>query len=245
MKKSAFNRIIIWTIVTLVLIATLVVGIIALKALSHNVFEEFSKVNVFSMENADKFVDGEATFQPSDVTSINANWFDGEIKVVYADTNEIKIEEDYDDPDAPQMCWYLENGKLELSGECTEVCQYYAFFFGIANNITHSKLLKTLIDDFGPKRAEDNKYPEIYPANAFIGNYLRLDILMQYGEYDKALENIKGYFYYMAQRTGTLWEHTGTTASCDHGFASYVICWLDKLKKLGKIQVTNYVVTFA
>lgn len=114
MKKSAFNRIIIWTIVTLVLIATLVVGIIALKALSHNVFEEFSKVNVFSMENADKFVDGEATFQPSDVTLINANWFDGEIKVVYADTNEIKIEEDYDDPDAPQMCWYLENGKLEL-----------------------------------------------------------------------------------------------------------------------------------
>ncbi len=127
-----------------------------------------------------------------------------------------------------------ENGVLVNTNECTEVCQYYAFFFDIADKQSHPQLLKTLIDDFGPKRAENNKYPKIYPANAFIGNYLRLDILMKYGEYDKALENIKDYFYYMAERTGTLWEHTGTTASCDHGFASYVICWLDKLKNGGR-----------
>lgn len=125
------------------------------------------------------------------------------------------------------------NGKLKLSGECTEVCQYYAFFFGIADKKKHPKLLETLINDFGPKREKKNKYPNIYPANAFIGNYLRLDILMRYGEYKKVLENIEDYFYYMAERTGTLWEHTGTTASCDHGFASYVICWLDELKKKG------------
>lgn len=127
------------------------------------------------------------------------------------------------------------NGKLELTGECTEVCQYYAFFFGIADKKTHSKLLETLINDFGPNRLKNNKYPSIYPANAFIGNYLRLDILMRYGEYKKVLENIEDYFYYMAERTGTLWEHTGTTASCDHGFASYVICWLDELKKKGAL----------
>ena len=126
-----------------------------------------------------------------------------------------------------------QNGVLVNSNECTEVCQYYAFFFGIADKISHPTLLKTLINDFGPQRTKNNKYPNIYPANAFIGNYLRLDILMQYGEYNKAFENIKGYFYYMAERTGTLWEHTGTTASCDHGFASYVICWLDELKKKG------------
>lgn len=125
------------------------------------------------------------------------------------------------------------NGELDLTGECTEVCQYYAFFFGIADKQNHSKLLKTLIDDFGPKREKQNKYPKVYPANAFIGNYLRLDILMRYGEYEKVLENIVDYFHYMAKRTGTLWEHTGTTASCNHGFASYVICWLDALKKKG------------
>jgi alpha-L-rhamnosidase len=26
----------------------------------------------------------------------------------------------------------------------------------------------------------------------------------------------------MAEQTGTLWEHEGTRASCNHGFASYV-----------------------
>jgi alpha-L-rhamnosidase len=26
----------------------------------------------------------------------------------------------------------------------------------------------------------------------------------------------------MAERTGTLWEHMGTQASCNHGFASYL-----------------------
>ncbi len=128
-----------------------------------------------------------------------------------------------------------EDGSLVLSGERTEVCQYYAFFFDIANSKTHPALLKTLIESFGPQRPKTGAYPEIYPANAFIGNYLRLDILMRYGEYEKALENITDYFYYMAKATGTLWEHTGATASCDHGFASYVICWLDELKKKGLV----------
>ncbi len=127
------------------------------------------------------------------------------------------------------------NGKLYLTGECTEVCQYYAFFFGIADDITHSELLKTLIEKFGPQRVKTGDFANVYFANAFIGNYLRLDILMRYGEYGKVLDDITDYFYYMAETTGTLWEHTGATASCDHGFASYVICWLDALRKKGII----------
>ncbi len=120
------------------------------------------------------------------------------------------------------------NGELALSGESTEVCQYYAFFFNIADKESHGKLLESLIEHFGPSR--DSKYENIHPANAFIGNYLRLEILMGYGEFRKALENISDYFSYMAERTGTLWENTGATASCNHGFASYVLCWLDELK---------------
>lgn len=114
MKKSAFNRIIIWSIVTVVLIATLVVGIFGVKVLSNNVSEALSNIGGFQIENAELYTDGEATFKASDVNSINANWFDGEIKIVYADTDEVKIEEDYDDPDAPQMCWFLDKGELEL-----------------------------------------------------------------------------------------------------------------------------------
>ena len=125
------------------------------------------------------------------------------------------------------------DGKLVFPNECTEVCQYYAFFFGIATKETHRDLLETLIRDFGPDRDLATCHPEIYPANAFIGNYLRLDILLEEGYYSTLLENIKGYFGYMAERTGTLWEHVGSTASCNHGFASYVLCILDALKAKG------------
>lgn len=122
-----------------------------------------------------------------------------------------------------------QNGKLALSGERTEACQYYAFFSGIATPQTHEWLWKTLVNDFGYDRANTGKFPEIYPANAFIGNYLRLDLLDRYGYHDALYNNIKGYFEYMADRTGTLWELVSDVASCDHGFASHVICWMRSL----------------
>ena len=76
---------------------------------------------------------------------------------------------------------------------------------------------------------KENKYPEIHPANAFIGNYLRLDLLDRYGYHDELYDNIKGYFEYMADRTGTLWELVSDNASCNHGFASHVIHWMKSL----------------
>lgn len=124
-----------------------------------------------------------------------------------------------------------QDGKLIPTGERTEVCQYYAFFFGAATPESHPELLKILLEDFGPDRKNTGAWPQIHPANAFIGNYLRLDILTKLGYYDKVRQNIEGYFLYMAEKTGTLWENIGDTASCNHGFASYVLCWLDKLEK--------------
>jgi len=129
--------------------------------------------------------------------------------------------------------FYIDNavrvdGKLELSNERTEVCQYYAFFFNIATPNSHKKLFETLLNDFGPSRKINNKHPEIYFANSFIGNYLRLDILSRYGYGKKVLEDISGYFYVMSQKTGTLWEHDAEVASCDHGFTSVVTYWLLK-----------------
>ena len=123
-----------------------------------------------------------------------------------------------------------ENGELVLSGECTECCQYYMFFFDVASPETHPKLWKTLTEDFGPYRVKEGKYPNIHPANAFIGNYLRLDILYRYGLHSQLLDEIKGYFLYMAEKTGTLWENISDTASCNHGFASYVAYWLINIR---------------
>ena len=136
---------------------------------------------------------------------------------------------------------YGEDGKAHLSGECTEACQYYAFFCGVATPEGNPVLWERLLNDFGPYRvkkgewpnlADDAKWKHIYPANAFIGNYLRLDLLCRYGEHEKLLENIRGYFLKMAELTGTLWENDTPTASCNHGFASHVVYWMEKLSLL-------------
>ena len=124
---------------------------------------------------------------------------------------------------------YRRDGKLELSGERTEACQYYAFFCGIATPESHPWLWNTLVNDFGPDRVKKGVYPEIWVANAFIGNYLRLDLLDRYGCHEALYENIKGYFTYMADKTGTLWELTADQASCNHGFASHVLYWMEHL----------------
>ncbi len=76
---------------------------------------------------------------------------------------------------------------------------------------------ETLLHDFGYDRATRGLYPEIYPANAFIGNYLRLDLLDRYGCREALYDNIKGYFTYMADKTGTLWENVVTTPPATTG----------------------------
>ena len=125
---------------------------------------------------------------------------------------------------------YQPDGTLALSGKCTEVCQYYMFFFGVASEETHPELWNTLVTEFGPDRREKGLHPEIYPANAFIGNYLRLELLHTHGRNEQLLAETKGYFLYMAERTRTLWENDTDFASCNHGFASHAAYWLLRIR---------------
>ncbi|MBR1609489.1 MAG: hypothetical protein IJ678_07740 [Kiritimatiellae bacterium] len=124
--------------------------------------------------------------------------------------------------------WFRDNavrgadGALAAEDHRSETCQYYMFFFGVATPQSHPALWRTLLDDFGPGRAATGKHAEIAPSNAFIGNFLRLELLSRAGLGRKLFEESKGYFGYMAARTGTLWEMTGDAASCNHGFASHV-----------------------
>lgn len=104
----------------------------------------------------------------------------------------------------------------------TETCQYYAFFTGTATPDTYPVLWDRLVREFGPQREKNGSWPEIYPSNAFIGNYLRMILLVRYGYYRQMLNESIDYFYYMADKTGTLWEHVSDTASCNHGFTSYI-----------------------
>jgi alpha-L-rhamnosidase len=115
-----------------------------------------------------------------------------------------------------------ENGKLKPTANTTEVCQYYAFYFDIVNPDSHPVLWKKLVTEFGPNRDDKTVYPNVFRANAFMGNYMRMDLLSRYRLQSQMLLEIQDYFFYMADKTGTLWEHAGSYASCNHGFASYI-----------------------
>ena len=54
-----------------------------------------------------------------------------------------------------------------------------------------------------------------------------LSLLFREGLHERLRDDIVGYFYNMAKRTGTLWENDTEVASCNHGFASHVLLWLD------------------
>ena len=115
------------------------------------------------------------------------------------------------------------DGSLKVDTESTETCQYYAFFFGTATPERYPELWARMRDDFGPKRKQTKKWEKVSFSNAFIGNYLRLEILSAAGLSAQTLDETKGYFYGMAEKTGTLWENDTTVASCCHGFASHVV----------------------
>nr|WP_308628901.1 hypothetical protein [uncultured Eisenbergiella sp.] len=133
------------------------------------------------------------------------------------------------------------NGKLVRQPDATEVCQYYAFFFGIAQKKEYPALYSCLMDEFGPDRESRGLHPDIWPANAFIGNYLRMELLSQAGRPAQLLREAREYFDYMALKTGTLWENTGDYASCNHGFASHILhCFYRDI--LGVAGIENHLI---
>ena len=148
--------------------------------------------------------------------------------------------------------WFCDNalrqkdGALKLSGECTETCQYYAFYFGVATQERYPELYRRLMTEFGPERQKRGLYPRIWPSNAFIGNYLRLEWLSREGRSRQVQDEIVGYFSGMAERTGTLWELVQENASCCHGFASHTAVAIARdIVGVRKVDAAAKVVDFA
>ena len=141
---------------------------------------------------------------------------------------------------------YDEKGNKITPEDITEVCQYYAFFTGIATKEEYLELLEIIANDFGAGHKCEKTHPGVYPANAFIGNYLRMEVLSQNGYRKQIINEIKEYFDYMAKLTGTLWENDSTGASCNHGFASHVVRFIfrdclgvDKIDEINKKVYLN------
>lgn len=112
------------------------------------------------------------------------------------------------------------DGKLVRQSNTSEACQYYAILFGDVDpdQPAYSYLKEQLISGFIPHPDDDRKF---VPVNAFIGLYLRLLALLKLGYYDLLLEDVKGFFGGMVEKTNTLWEYRQQRGSYDHGFASF------------------------
>ena len=116
-----------------------------------------------------------------------------------------------------------ENGVLQRQNNCSEACQYYAILFAGIDLLDdkYAELRRLVLDVFGAQRTE--AHPEIAEINAFIGAYLRLEVLLKLEQYDLVLRDVKDLFGSMGDVTGTLWEYRQPHGSRDHGFASYAL----------------------
>lgn len=121
-----------------------------------------------------------------------------------------------------------EAGFLQRQEHSSEACQYYAVLFGGVDieADTYRELKKLILEVFGAERK--GEMPEIMEINMFIGAYLRMETLLQMGEYELLLSDVKSFFGAMEQYTGTLWEHRQHRGSQDHGFASYALVVIEE-----------------
>ncbi|MBQ4269422.1 MAG: hypothetical protein IJB97_07240 [Clostridia bacterium] len=113
-----------------------------------------------------------------------------------------------------------ESGSLRLQGHITETCQYYAFLTKVATKDAFPALYETLRDRLGPRRAPD-AFPNMGKPNIIPGLLARETVLLDYGETEQVLSEVKDVFFVMAERYQTLWEMVGNYASCNHGIAAY------------------------
>ncbi len=113
-----------------------------------------------------------------------------------------------------------ENGIPRLLGHLTETCQYYAFLTKVATKETFPSLYETLRDRLGPRRKAD-EFADIEKPNIIPGLLARETVLLDNGEPEQVLSEVKDIFFVMAEHYQTLWEMVGDYASCNHGIAAY------------------------
>lgn len=114
-----------------------------------------------------------------------------------------------------------EDGTFTNTKNVSEANQYYAVLFGGIDleDRKYYPLKRLIIDDFNHFAPGDRIF---CPKNAFIGLYLRMNVLMNLGNGKLLYENLIAFFSDMSRETGTLWEYRERKESLDHGFASYV-----------------------
>lgn len=115
-----------------------------------------------------------------------------------------------------------EDGVLENAPHVSEAGQYYAALFGKLDlDSAKFTAFKAGLQDGFTAFASRRKDMEFCAVDAFIGFYLRLNVLLEMGDPALMDQNLKAFFGGMCATTGTLWEYKTPHKSLDHGFASY------------------------
>lgn len=118
------------------------------------------------------------------------------------------------------------DGELVTTDEISQTTQYYALKFEtVPEGDERFERLKAVISN--GNESEFERFGKVEPANVLPGLYIKTELLLRWGEYERLSREIKKYFLTMAHSTSTLWERKNGKCSLDHGFASY-ICVLIK-----------------
>lgn len=111
-----------------------------------------------------------------------------------------------------------ENSRLVTTKNISEACQYYAFFFGVAD--VESDLYKKLFVNGYEQFVKERDALWISPSGFIHGLLLRLCILSRDEFLDELYDDVIQFYYAMSARTGTLWEHPELRWSLNHGINS-------------------------
>ena len=115
-----------------------------------------------------------------------------------------------------------DRNRLVPTENTTEACQYYALFCEVVTPQSHPEFWHRLCDEFSPQQRSAGAYANVPPANVFIGNYLRFELLSQERRCGQLINEVSDLYMPMVKITGTLWEFFKPKASCNHGFGSYI-----------------------
>lgn len=136
MRKSAKNRIIVWSVISAVLIGVLVVGLVFSSTFAINSKWLMPKLNI----DYSSYLSGNAEFTAADVKSLDINWTSGNIKIEQSDSNKIEISETSTSniTEEKKMRYKLDSeGKLTVNGFIAD-----SFWFSFGDGIKKTLTLK-------------------------------------------------------------------------------------------------------
>lgn len=137
--------------------------------------EELEGWNFIEWSDANKYMSGihiPTNMLYSKACTIVADLFeDDELKLFAEDLKQSILEVAYDGTFFRDNAERNEDGVLNFTENKSEICQYIAFFTGIADN---SKKFQGLKKELITKCGANLKNENLAKANAFVGNYLRM-----------------------------------------------------------------------